>query len=91
MRLWVKLLPFFIVEWLAIKYGAVYHISGWTYTQPFGPGDRKARRRSILIEIDPAERPDWNILDREDDLADASSSLVITKMRYGVKETDNAD
>lgn len=91
MRLWIKLLPFFIVEWLAVQYGAVYHVNGWTYTQPFGPGDRKARRRSVLIEIDPAERPDWNIQDEEENVANASSSLEITKMRYGAKDTGHAD
>lgn len=87
MRLWCKLLPFFIVEWMAIERCGTFRINGWNYVQPFGPGDSKRRRRSVLIEVDPSERPDWNVREEEEHVRKAQSSLALTKMRYGIKET----
>lgn len=59
MRWYVKLLPFFIVCWLARRHCSVIKVHDWTYAFLSGPGTRSKPEPVILIEIDTTKRPDW--------------------------------
>lgn len=56
MRKWTKLLPFFIVEWYALKYLGRLKVGSWAYVQPYGPFQDGKPETSILIE-DVSKRP----------------------------------
>ena len=51
-RGWLKLLPFFVVEWLAALLCSI----DWLYVQPFGPGTRGKPQANVLIEVDVSLR-----------------------------------
>lgn len=59
MRWYTKLLPFFIVCWLARKHCTAFRINDWTYVQASGPGKKYKPEPVVLIEVDPTKRPDW--------------------------------
>lgn len=90
MKSWCKLLPFFIVEWLAVKHLGRMNIDGWIYVNAFGPGTPETRQRSVLIEVEPSERPNWNVATAEEKAKLASRNLVLMKMKYGIRE-ENGD
>lgn len=59
MRSWLKLLPFFIVCWIARRNCSRMNVGGWVYVQPFGPGHKHKPEPNILIEVDVAWRTNW--------------------------------
>lgn len=59
MRSWTKILPFFVVCWLARKYGMTQRQNGLVYAQAFGPGQKHKPEAIVLIELDPADRPEY--------------------------------
>lgn len=56
MKSWLKLLPFFVVCWLARKYCSRIRIGNWIYVQPFGPGTKDNPEPNVLIEVDISKR-----------------------------------
>jgi hypothetical protein len=59
LRPWVKILPFFVVCWLARKYCERQRVNNWIYVQPFGPGKMHKPQANVLIEVDVANREGW--------------------------------
>ncbi len=59
MRWYIKLLPFFIVCWLARRFCSRMRVNDWIYVFPFGPGTYEKPEAVVLIEVDPKNRTDW--------------------------------
>jgi hypothetical protein len=56
MKSWVKLLPFFVVCWLARKFCCLIKVGDFIYCQPFGPGTKEKPEPVVLIELDVKKR-----------------------------------
>lgn len=56
MKAWLKLLPFFVVAWIARKYCSRQIIDKWIYVQPFGPGTTSQPEEIVLIELNASNR-----------------------------------
>lgn len=62
MRRWTKILPFFFIEWWAVRNLAKTTVNNKDYVQPYGPGTfdlltgESFPERITLIEVNPRDR-----------------------------------
>jgi len=56
MRWWIKLLPFFVVCWIARRSCSRHRIGDWVYVHPFGPGSKTKPEENVLVEVNVKNR-----------------------------------